>query len=196
MIEYIKGTLIEKQEHGLVIETDRIAYFIHVYCSCDEIEIGTEVKIYTRLIVREDDMSLYGFLNKDSRLIFDLLKTVSGIGPRVAGGILLNMSVGEIRRAILTGDVGKLTQAPGIGKKTAERIILELKEKISKYVFESGTVSEDVKPQTTSNRNSPAVEALLSLGYNQNEIEEILKDIDLTQDISVIIREALKMMGR
>lgn len=196
MIDYIKGKLVEKKESGVVVEVEYMAYFIHTYFPLEEFTVGENIKIYTRLIVREDDISIYGFLTKDSRMMFDLLKTVSGVGPRVAGGILANIRISEIRKAILCEDAKLLTTAPGIGKKTAERIILELKDKVSKCIFEEVDSALELVVSKSEKQDSPALEALLSLGYNEYEVEQVLERIDQSQDISVIIREALKMMGR
>ena len=196
MMDFIFGELVSIYDDSIVILNNGIGYSLRVpQIDIDKISIGEDLKIFTRMIVREDDISLYGFINKDSRTLFDLLTTVSGIGPKVGIGMLSNLSNSEIRKAILTENKAILTQAPGIGKKTGDRIILELKDKISKLVFEDNIDIED-KVLIKKDDNLPAIEALITLGYNKYEAEEALKNVDETLDISKKIKEALKQLGR
>lgn len=196
MMDFIFGELVSIYDDSIVILNNGIGYSLRIpQMDMDKISIGEDLKIFTRMIVREDDISLYGFINKDSRTLFDLLTTVSGIGPKVGIGMLSNLSNSDIRGAILTENKAILTQAPGIGKKTGDRIILELKDKISKLVFEDNIDIED-KVVVKKDDNLPAIEALITLGYNKYEAEEALKNVDETLDISKKIKEALKQLGR
>ncbi len=196
MMDFIFGELVSIYDDSIVILNNGIGYSLRIpQMDMDKISIGEDLKIFTRMIVREDDISLYGFINKDSRTLFDLLTTVSGIGPKVGIGMLSNLSNSDIRGAILTENKAILTQAPGIGKKTGDRIILELKDKISKLVFEDNIDIED-KVVVKKDDNLPAIEALITLGYNKYEAEEALKNVDATLDISKKIKEALKQLGR
>ena len=195
MIDFLRGTVTEINNKYIVVETNFIGYMINM----SEIEIrelspDDDVKIYTRLVVREDSLTLYGFLTRDVRRVFDLLTTVSSIGPKVGIGVLSNLSIADIIKAIRTSNIDSLTQAPGIGKKTAQRIILELKDKVSEFDIhiedekETEIVNEDAK--------GPAVEALISLGYNKYEAQKALKSVDENLEISKMIKEGLKNLGR
>lgn len=196
MIDYIYGEINLIEEDTVVVENNSIGYLIKMPLrDTSGYSVGIKEKIYTRLIVREDDMSLYGFKEKDTRILFDLLTTVSGIGPKVGLGILSNLSNSEIRTAIISEDKKILMQAPGIGKKTGDRIILELKDKVSKYEFDSNISVEDVA-ETKKDDDSPAIEALITLGYNRYEAKEALEKVDKNLDISGKIKEALKQLGR
>ncbi|MDO5715863.1 MAG: Holliday junction branch migration protein RuvA [Tissierellia bacterium] len=195
MIDYIRGKLVEKYDETIVVESNFIGYTINISAGTEELILGEDIKIYTRLIVREDDMSLYGFIDKDSRLFFDLLKTVTGIGPRVANGIISTIQTSDLRQGILMEDEKTLMEAPGVGKKTAQRIILELKDKITKYSFENLELTKN-PPIMDSKEHTPALEALLTLGYSEYEAMQALEKVDNTQDISLIIKDALKLMGR
>ena len=121
MMDFIFGELVSIYDDSIVILNNGIGYSLRIpQMDMDKISIGEDLKIFTRMIVREDDISLYGFINKDSRTLFDLLTTVSGIGPKVGIGMLSNLSNSDIRGAILTENKAILTQAPGIGKKTGD----------------------------------------------------------------------------
>lgn len=196
MIDYIFGEIVEKYNDNVVIENNNMGYLIRMPLrDLNDYSIGNSEKIFTRMIVREDDISLYGFKSTDSRILFDLLTTVSGIGPKVGIGILSNLTDSEIRTAILNEQKEILMKAPGIGKKTGERIILELKDKISKYEFDENIELDEVET-IKNNDDSPALEALLTLGYNSYESKKALEKVDSSLDISSKIKEALKLLGR
>ena len=159
------------------------------------LEINNEFKIFTKMNVREDDISLFGFSSKDELEVFELLTSVSTIGPKNAIAVLSTLNVDKIKLAIVNNDIDTLTKAKGIGKKTASRIILELVDKVKKMAINDDiSISED--SFTTSNKEiDVAREALINLGYQRNSIDKVLttlKDTDLS--LEQIIKEALKRM--
>lgn len=186
MYSYIKGIVEEIRLDSIVIENNNIGYKINVSSNTiKDLEIGKPAKIYTKLIVREDDMSLCGFSSNEEMKMFELLTSVSKIGPKVGLGILSFATSAQIGAYILSEDVAKLSKAPGVGKKTAERIVLELKDKIDKTTveFESTLLSDT--PIGIS--QDEAVDALLALGYSSSEAKEAVqkckKDGLNTEDI-------------
>lgn len=186
MYSYIKGTIEEICLDHIVIENNNIGYKISVSSNTiKDLQIGSMSKIYTKLIVREDDMSLCGFSTKEEMHMFELLTSVSKIGPRVGLGILSFGTPGQLGAYILSEDVAKLSKAPGVGKKTAERIVLELKDKIDKNSVEFEPTLLTNEPISVS--KDEAVDALVSLGYTSAEAKEAVdkckKDGLNTEDI-------------
>ncbi|NCB43725.1 MAG: Holliday junction branch migration protein RuvA [Clostridia bacterium] len=172
MIQYIKGIYGGRFPGGVILEANGIGYMIHVpeNSSINLAEEGQPVKAYTRMIFREDDVSLYGFSHVEELRFFDQLITVNGVGAKAALSILSILPPREIQKAILFQDVGLLTRANGIGKKTAERIVLELKDKIDKGVAsEIGGLAVEFSLSTESNPRNEAITALLALGYSRSE---------------------------
>lgn len=192
MFDFIKGEIVDIHDDYCVIENNGMGYI--VYMASSEIEELTYIqkKIFLRLIVREDSLTIYGFLSKESRTLFDLLTSVSSVGPKVALGMLSFLSVSNIVYAINTEDSDVLTKAPGVGKKTAQRIVLELKDKISKYNFniDIKIIEEPVV------ENSAVIDALISLGYNSYEAKLALNGVDNNLDISNQIKYALKNLSK
>ena len=198
MLDFIKGNISEIYEGEIVLDNNDIGYLISIsQLDISKLSLNEELKIYLRLILREDNISLYGFLNKDSRILFDLLNTVSSVGPKLSMTILGALGSSQLRSAILSEDANILTKSPGVGKKTANRIILELKDKISKKSFtEDLDLSILDSSDTIDINNDPALEALLSLGYNEYEAKIALRNVDQSQGLSEIIRQALKVMAK
>ena len=198
MLDFIKGNISEIYEGEIVLDNNDIGYLISIsQLDISKLSLNEELKIYLRLILREDNISLYGFLNKDSRILFDLLNTVSSVGPKLSMTILGALGSSQLRSAILSEDANILTKSPGVGKKTANRIILELKDKISKKSFtEDLDLSILNSSDTIDINNDPALEALLSLGYNEYEAKIALRNVDQSQELSEIIRQALKVMAK
>ena len=198
MLDFIKGNISEIYEGEIVLDNNDIGYLISIsQLDISKLSLNEELKIYLRLILREDNISLYGFLNKDSRILFDLLNTVSSVGPKLSMTILGALGSSQLRSAILSEDANILTKSPGVGKKTANRIILELKDKISKKSFtEELDLSILDSSDTIDINNDPALEALLSLGYNEYEAKIALRNVDQSQELSEIIRQALKVMAK
>ena len=175
MIRYIKGTYTMQFENSIVVETGSgigFEIFVHQGSPIYKHSEGDEIQVFTEMIVREDGMSLYGFHNKESLEFFRLLTTVSGIGPKGAMGILGSMPLTELKLAIAMGDVKAISKAQGVGKKTAERLVVELKDKVGSADVDLetgeilGTSSADI---AGNDARSEAISALMSLGYARAE---------------------------
>lgn len=201
MYAYIKGEIADISEDNLVLECNNIGYNIRIPLSVAQRlpGIGAVVKIYTYTSVREDAFNLFGFLSKDDLEIYKKLIAVNGIGPKGALSILSAMSADDLRMAIVSGDAKAIAKAPGVGNKSAERIILELKDKIGlRLSFE-----EDADFAQTSNTSgnsvakNEAIEALVSLGYTPTEALKAVKQLELTEDMDsgAILKQALKVIG-
>ncbi|MBC5997563.1 Holliday junction branch migration protein RuvA [Romboutsia ilealis] len=171
MYSYIKGTIEELYLDHIVIDNNNIGYRINVSSNTlKDLQLGNMAKIYTKLIVREDDMSLCGFSTKEELEMFELLTSVSKIGPKVGLGILSFASPRQLGAYIVSEDIAKMSKAPGVGKKTAERIILELKDKIDKQNIEFEPTLLSQTPVAVS--QDEAVDALIALGYSTAEAKE------------------------
>ena len=205
MIAYIKGEVAWIEEERIVLESGNIGYNIMMPASSFDTQdlVGKEVKIYTHLNVREDAMQLYGFLNLDELKTFRLMLGVNGIGPKAALGILSGLTTDELRFAVLSDDVKTISKAPGIGKKTAQKLILELKDKIDlEEVFETKQehVRETEGKMESKEENAAkkdAVDALTALGYSSTEALRAVRQTGVTQDMDVetILKLALKNMN-
>ena len=203
MISYIKGELAGVTEEKAIIEAGGIGYGI--YMPGKDLAqlpgIGEQLKIHTYLNVREDAMQLFGFLTGDELEVFRLLITVNGIGPKGGLGILSALSADELRFAVMAGDVKAITAAPGIGKKTAERLILDLKDKLKmEDILERQPEEADLRSGTVGNdEQTEAVEALVSLGYGSAEslraVREAMKENQETElGAEALLKIALKKM--
>lgn len=194
MIAYIEGKVIKKELTYVVILVNNIGYeIVMTSYLLNKTQVNDSIEIYTYLHVREDAWQLYGFSSWEEKDYFTLLLSVSGIGPRVGMGIISNSSIEKLNTAIKNENIAYLTTLPGIGKKTAQRMILELKEKVSKLVSieDSGSPNIDY--------NNVVTEALLSLGYQMSEIEKVYRKVikDNPQvDDTLLIKEALKLLAR
>lgn len=188
MLAYLKGK-IKNKGNGYVILTIRdIGYKVFVNESVyAELSIGDEAELYIYQHVREDAVSLFGFYSLDQLEMFELLLSVSGIGPKSALGVLAVGDVGFIKDSIAGGDFDMLTKVSGIGKKTAERVVMELRDKIVKLnILSSGTTS-------ASRTNADEIDALMALGYSMQQSRDALKSVDpRIKDSGERIREALK----
>ena len=186
MIGSIRGKIILKTEKFLIVETAGVGYKINV--SPDAVsktnKLNNDIFLFIYTHVREDILELYGFLNHEELEFFEMLISVSGIGPRSALAILGIASIETLRQAIGTGDTSYLTKISGIGKKTADRIVIELRDKMGKDLNGASLQTE-----------MDALEALKSLGYSQNEAREALKKSS-ANDTNAKIREALKILGQ
>ena len=198
MFAYIKGTLETKSTDFVVIDVSGIGYKIFMPSSTIEKlgEIGQIAKVHTYYYVREDNISLYGFYSNDELRMFELLISVSGIGAKSANAMLSEMAPSTFALAIISNDVDKLKKVPGIGAKTAARIVLELKDKLK---TEEGIKNEE-SISTCVQENEvleEAIGALKVLGYVTKEIETVLSKIDKTGlSVEDIIRKALAQLGR
>lgn len=198
MIHYIKGKVGMFIAGAVVIENNGIGYEIYVpdNSSVYQKPEGSEVMLYTDMIVREDDVSLYGFTDKEGLSLFKTLMKVNGVGAKASMSILSTLPVLELKRAIVSGDIAMISRANGIGKKTAERIVLELKDKFGKE-----EIFEDPTQQIAITRNligekAEAVEALISLGYTKNEAQQAVFSVgEEGIGVSKIIKLALTKLS-
>lgn len=201
MYAYIKGTLEIKTAEYVVVETGGIGYKIFMSeTAIDKLgEIGSVVKIHTYLKVREDDMSLYGFNTNEELRMFELLLSVSGVGAKSAIVILSNITPSSFALAVITDDVGKLKKLPGIGPKTAQRIILELKDKLKAVQdTDKGELEEMLsKKEADSEKISEAMSALQVLGYTRKEIEKAFEKFDKAElSVEDIIKKGLLFLAK
>jgi len=194
MIEYLRGTLIEKHPTFVVMEAGGLGYRVAIPLSSYGLlgKVGSEIKLLTHHHVREESEELYGFATAEERTLFELLIHVSGIGPRLAQAVLSGMPAPALREALVTSDLASLTRIPGVGKKTAERMVLELRDKVAKLVPESGVPAGS--PQSVS-EDDEAVLALVTLGFNRYEARRAVSQIrQQAADMPVeeIVREAIQ----
>lgn len=199
MIHFVRGNLAETGTDYVVLDNQGIGYLIYTPASVlDELPpIGGSVKMYTYMYVREDQLALYGFMTRDDLQIFKMLIGVSGIGPKGALGILSTISPNQFRFAVMSGDSKAISKAPGIGPKTAQKLIIELKDKLKlEDVFEDTTESISEPLDTNHGAEKEAMMALVSLGYSESEAFKALKQIQVTPDMDSeqILKLALKQM--
>ena len=202
MIAYIKGVLKYKGEDGIVVENHGIGYNVMMPgTSIDRLPAsGEEVTVHTYTHVREDAFSLFGFLSMEDVRLFKLLITVNGVGPKGALGMMSALTSNEIYIAIMAGDAKTISKAPGIGAKTASRVILDLKDKID-WMEAAGNLLDGEEQETvpvSSAGSSPAGaearEALMALGYSQSEAFRAVSEVDITPDMTVeeVLKQSLK----
>ena len=199
MISFVKGILVSKSPTEVVIDVNGIGYQMSVPLTTFE-KLGDVLQpatLLTYLHVREDLMQLYGFFTEEEREFFKLLMSVSGIGPKMAQGILSGMSTNELRTAITDGNIIALTSISGVGKKTAERIVIELRDKLSKFAASSSSVILSSNQLHTKNE---AINALVSLGFQHAAAEKavlaVLKDFqNQSPSVEDIVKHALRRAG-
>ena len=202
MIAYIKGELVETLPGSVIVDVNGIGY--RVYISGREAEdltrIGRQIKLHTYFHVKEDGMQLYGFCSRDDLEVFSLLLGVSGIGPKAALGILTVFSADDLRFAVLAEDAKTISKAPGIGTKTAKKLILELKDKLDlEDAFEQKLANQSAAgiPETEGdNQLQEAVQALVALGYPNTDALRAVKKVEgaETMDVETLLKAALKKM--
>lgn len=201
MISYIKGELTEVFDNSIVVESSSgIGMNIMVPGSVLERMpvIGSEVKIYTYLHVKEDALTLYGFLNRDDLSVFRLLITVNGIGPKGAIGILSTITPDDLRFAVLSDDVKAICAAPGIGAKTAQKLIIELKDKLKlEDAFEMKMAHNESETVSGTDARSDTIQALMALGYGRSEAVKAVSMIDGLdgKDSEALLKEALRKLA-
>ena len=201
MIAFIQGELCEVGQDTIIVACQGIGYEIQVPVSVAQSlpDPGSRVKIYTYTYVREDALGLFGFLTRDDLTVFKLLITVNGVGPKAALAILSSMTADELRFAILAEDAKAISKAPGIGPKTAKRMIIELKDKLVKMIHISVESPDAIQPIGVihSGPSGEAIEALVSLGYAQKEVEALVESLnDGTKDVSALIKACLVELGK
>ncbi len=199
MISFITGTVEYIFDNSLILQNNGIGYSINVTpASIAKLpNYGEEVRIYTRMAVKEDGISLYGFLSPDETFMFDLLLTVSGIGPKAALALLGSATPAQLTQAIISGDVITLSKAPGIGKKTAGRLVLELKDKFSKSMDKLPIHDDFTNLDAESAQRQEATEALTSLGFSRLEAVRAVMEVTVDGMTSEqIIKAAIKKLSQ
>ena len=190
MIGRIQGVLVEKTFPQVIVSCHGVGYEIDVPMSTfyPLPRAGEEVVLFTHLVVREDAHLLFGFLTPGERTAFRQLLKISGVGPKVALSVLSGLSVDDLAAAVADGDAGRLTKIPGIGKKTAERLVLELRDKVPKI-----TTAARAEGRATG---GDVVNALLALGYNEREAQAAVKALPADLQLTDAIRQALKALAK
>ncbi len=190
MIGRLTGLLLEKNPPQIILDVAGVGYEVDVPMSTfyNLPATGERVSLYTHLAIREDGHFLYGFLKDEERVAFRQLLKISGIGARTALSVLSGLSVSDLAQAVAAQEVGRLTKIPGIGKKTAERLLLELRDKLP----QSGTLSASAAPDGSSD----ILHALLALGYNDKEASAAMRQLPPGVSVSDGIRQALKSLSR
>lgn len=191
MLSHIKGVLEIKTEKYVVIDVAGVGFKVFVSPATAEKlpSLGQNIVVHTHLYVREDALELYGFLTQEELKFFELLLTISGVGPRVALGVLSIAPVKTLTSAIAKGEAEFLTKVSGIGTKIAQKIILELKDKIGKLGFEIG--------EATELKDHEVIEALVGLGYSQSQVRSAVRQIPKEiHGVEKRVREALKILGK
>ena len=196
MIHYLKGKLEEVMTDSIIIDIQGIGYQLLVPSSIlSELPpIGNDLKVYTYLHVREDAMVLFGFPTKEDQQLFKLLITVNGIGPKGAMGILSALNGYQLKIAVAMNDVNAICKAPGIGKKTAQKLILDLKDKIAIDISDTDFIAgnDTASFVAEGTMSMEAIEALVALGYNSTEASKAVKNCGPSTSVETLIKEALK----
>ena len=194
MISYIRGELVALEEDKVIVDVGGVGYgiFMSGQAMGQLPPVGSKVKIHTYLNVKEDAMQLYGFLNRDALSVFKLLIGVSGIGPKGGLGILAQLTPDELRFAVMSKDIKAISAAPGIGKKTAEKLIVELKDKL-KVEAANGADEDTVNAQGLQ---ADAVQALRALGYGSTEALQAVRKVKMDESTTVedLLKGALKYL--
>ena len=191
MIGKIAGRLLEKHPPQIVVDVHGVGYELDVPMSTfyNLPATGAEVSLYTHLVVREDAHQLYGFATEGERLAFRQLLKISGVGARTALSVLSGLSVSDLREAVAQQDAGRLTKIPGIGKKTAERLLLELRDKLDTALGAPAAARGDGQTADVTN-------ALIALGYNDREAAWAVKQLPAGLSVSDGIRQALRLLSK
>ncbi len=192
MIGRLSGTLLEKHPPQVLLDVGGIGYEVDVPMSCfyNLPAVGERVTLVTHFVVREDAQQLFGFLSQKERTAFRELIRISGVGPKLALSVLSGMSADDLAHCIVLQDAGRLTRVPGIGKKTAERLLLELKGKLADALPQTGGIS------ATAGVAGDALNALLALGYSDKEALPTLKQLPPDLSLEESIRQALKLLAK
>ncbi|MDR2656552.1 MAG: Holliday junction branch migration protein RuvA [Oscillospiraceae bacterium] len=202
MIAFLEGTVIEKRAPGdIVINVGGVGF--QLSCSAQTLSTapgaGAPARIHTRMIVREDGIELYGFMAAEERAMFDMLRSVGGIGSRTALAVLSTMNVTELNRAIALSDAAAISRAPGVGKKTAQRVILDLKDKLAP-TNDFGGETDSISAYTGQSAEREAIAGLVSLGYTASEAQRaVARASDGADSLNIksdeLIRRALKRIN-
>ena len=197
MISYIKGILEDMSPGMVVVDNHGIGYQMMVPMRGESFpKIGQEIKIYTHMHVREDDVSLFGFLSKEEKEAFELLIGVNGIGPKVGLSVLSTLSVYELKMAVISEDVKTISKTPGLGPKGAKKLILELKDKLSYEELEDDGVGAEIFDTSADSSDSVmiTIEGLVSLGYSKSEAAIAVNKVEDAKDLTPeeLLKKALK----
>ena len=197
MISYIKGILEDMSPGMVVVDNHGIGYQMMVPMRGESFpKIGQEIKIYTHMHVREDDVSLFGFLSKEEKEAFELLIGVNGIGPKVGLSVLSTLSVYELKMAVISEDVKTISKTPGLGPKGAKKLILELKDKLSFEELEEDVVGAEIFDTSADSSDSVmiTIEGLVSLGYSKSEAAIAVNKVEDAKDLTPeeLLKKALK----
>lgn len=202
MIAYVHGEIVEIGETKVIVDVHGIGYQIFITGRDAQAlpPIGKKVKLHTYFSVKEDSLQLFGFLSKDDMEIFKLLLNVNGVGPKAALGLLSSMPADDLRFAILAADAKSISKAPGIGNKTAQKVILELKDKLNlEDALEKRQENQGASPACTAmnDAKSEAVQALTALGYSNGDALKAVQKAEVTEDMSTedVLRAALKHLS-
>ena len=201
MIGYMKGEVAGIYEDRIILEVSGIGYNICMPASSLELigGMGEEIKVYTYLHVREDAMLLYGFLTKDDLELYKLLISVNGIGPKAALALLSVMTADDLRFAILSQDAKQIGRAPGIGPKSAQRIIIDLRDKIDMMTAVESRLSNSTRqdaPDTDLNAvRSEAAQALIALGYSQTDSYRAVRAVEASDEVEMVLKAALSYLS-
>ncbi|HVF11944.1 MAG TPA: Holliday junction branch migration protein RuvA [Actinomycetota bacterium] len=188
MIAFLKGSIAGFATGAVEVDVSGVGYLVHVPLPVlADLRVGESVRLLTYMVVREDSMTLFGFVSSDQKNVFQDLISVSGVGPKLALSILSSLDTEQIKRAVIAGDVDALTAVPGIGKRGAQRMVLELKDRM-------GIASQSLEP---GSKLSEVREGLLGLGYSPQEISDVLGRVSATdQPVEDMIKQALKQLAR
>ena len=197
MYSYIMGKVISKSKNILILENNNIGYEIYMTeIALSELNIGEDAKIYTYYNVTQDNISLFGFKNLEEKKMFENLISVSKIGAKTAIGILSSISAAELAISIITNDINRLSKLPGIGKKTAQRLVLEVIDKVKteEIIFTEEEQKSNENYLNTTEKEKDVIEALKVLGYNIKEIDNVIKTLDIKSSTEDMIKQALKIL--
>ena len=197
MYSYIIGKVISKSKNILILENNNIGYDIYMTeIALSELNIGEDAKIYTYYNVTQDNISLFGFKNLEEKKMFENLISVSKIGAKTAIGILSSISAAELAISIITNDINRLSKLPGIGKKTAQRLVLEVIDKVKteEIIFTEEEQESNENYLNTTEKEKDVIEALKVLGYNIKEIDNVIKTLDIKSSTEDMIKQALKIL--
>ena len=200
MIGFLSGTVLTKQPPWLLVNVGGVGYELEAPMTTfyDLPDVGENVELHTHLVVREDAQLLYAFSRLNQRELFRNLLKVNGVGPRVALAILSTMNAEEFQACVMAEDAVQLTRVPGIGRKTAERLLVEMRDKVDQLLSATGTVSQSA-PQAAGQTPDPATDAitaLIALGYKPADATRHIRSLDKDLSSEQMIREALRNMAK
>lgn len=201
MIAYLNGVLHMINPDSLVVEVNGVGYEVKITkkVAAKLPTVGAEISLFVKQIVREDDISLYGFLSFEERNLFNILLSVSGVGPKAASNILSYLSIEQVISAIAKADVSALSSVHGIGKKTAERMVVDLREKIQKTYDISDEGKIVFGPEFNSSQFEEVIAALVTLGYRKSEAQAAIKKVSSgidQNDVENLVKSALKVLAK